>query len=130
MSQRHPAAVNRCGLLQDEHAIAVREEAVTLVDGVGVGGEGFFSALVSQEGADQHQEGGLREVEVGEEAVDEAELVAGRYKDAGGVGVRGLGFLWRRSAPGCGWRWCRRRQCGGFRPGRGAMASAVRGGRV
>lgn len=70
---------------EDQHAVAVGEESVALPDGVGVGAEDRFPA---GKGADEHEKGGLGEVEVGEEPLDQAEAVAGREKDASGAGVR------------------------------------------
>ena len=51
-----------------------------------VGGEGVFAA---GEGANEHEEGGLREVEVGEESGDDAEFVTGRDENMGFAGVGG-----------------------------------------
>ena len=75
--------------LEDQHAVAVTKEAVALLDCVFVGGQNHFrSALFAGEGAHQHEERRLREVEVGEQAGDDAEVVARAYKDAGLAGVR------------------------------------------
>ncbi len=63
-----------------------------------VGGKNMFPA---GEGADQHEQARLREMEVGDESADEAEFEAGRDKDVGGARV-GL----NRSITG--------RVCGGF----------------
>ena len=78
--------------LQDQHAVAVAEEAVSGLDGVFVGGEDEFPARFGSndlacEGADQHEQGGLREMEVGEEAGDDAETVSRADEDAGLAGV-------------------------------------------
>jgi len=75
--------------LKEEHAVAVGEEAVSFANGVGVGGEDQFPAVFfSGKGADQHKQRGLWEVEVGQEAADDPELVAGAEKDTGLSGVR------------------------------------------
>jgi hypothetical protein len=87
-----PRAPKKTDLCQ-EHAVAVGEEAVAFADGVAVGGEdGFAAGFFVGEGADQHEEGGLGQVEVGEQAADDAEVVAGGDEDAGlaGVGFEGL----------------------------------------
>jgi hypothetical protein len=55
----------------EEHAVAIGVEAVTLGDGVGIGAEDVFA---SGEGTDEHEQGGLREVEVGEECFDGFEI--------------------------------------------------------
>ena len=56
---------------------------------MGVGGEdSFATGVFVGEGADEHEEGGFGEVEVGEEAADDAEVVAGGDEDAGLAGVR------------------------------------------
>jgi hypothetical protein len=64
--------------VSDEHAIAVAEEAVLLLDGMAVGGEHLFAA---GEGADQHQQARFGQVEVGEQRADQAKLEAGRDED-------------------------------------------------
>jgi len=63
-----------------------------VLDSVGVGCEGEFPTLLrvgvgGGESADEHEKGGLGEVEVGEEAADNAEAVARGEEDAGGAGV-------------------------------------------
>ena len=74
--------------LLDEHAVAVAEEAVALADGVTVGGEDAVSRAVGAgEGADQHEQAGLGQMEVGEQGADEAEVEAGRDEDVGDAGV-------------------------------------------
>jgi hypothetical protein len=42
---------------------------------------------VSGEGGDEHEQGGFGEVEVGEQAADDAEAVAGSEEDGGRAGV-------------------------------------------
>ena len=71
----------------EEHAIAVAEEAVFLLDRVRVCGQ---HALAAGEGADQHEETGLGQMEVGEEGADEAEVEAGRdeYFRLAGMGLQ------------------------------------------
>lgn len=69
---------------QNEHAVAVREEAVFLGDGVAVGGEGEFG---TGEGADEEKQGGLRKVEVGQHAVDALEFEAWVDEEIGIAGV-------------------------------------------
>jgi len=70
--------------LAKKHAVAVAEEAVVLLDGVIVCGE---DRLAAGEGADQHQQAGLGQMEVGEQGVDEAELEAGGDEDFRFAGV-------------------------------------------
>jgi hypothetical protein len=83
---------------QNEHAVAVGEEAVFLLDGVAVGGEGEVCA---GEGGDEEQERGLGEMEVGEDAVDALESEAGVDEEIGFAGVAAAdeGF---NGADGCG----------------------------
>src|SRR4051812_41315387 len=76
--------VSHDGALLDEHAIAVREEAVALADGVLVGGE---DAVASGEGGDEHEERRLRQVEVGEQRAHDAEVEARVNKDVGFAGA-------------------------------------------
>lgn len=57
-----------------EHAVAVGVEPVVFGDGVTVDGEDF---VCPAQGADEHQEGRLRQVEVGEKGVDDFEVVSG-----------------------------------------------------
>ncbi len=51
---------------------------------MGVGGQHL---VPSGEGADQHKQRGFREMEVGEEALDDLEAVAGAEEDVGAAGV-------------------------------------------
>ena len=57
----------------------------------------------TREGGDEHEEGGFGEMEVGEQAVDDAEAVAGSEEDGGrgGVGFEVEGWALRpiRSHP-------------------------------
>ena len=79
--------------LKEEHAVAVAEKAVLMLDCVGVSGQYHLPArLASREGADQHEEGGFWEVKVGEEAGDDMEFVAWAEEDAGlaGMSLQGL----------------------------------------
>ena len=76
------------GGLQDEHAVAVGEEAVAGGYGVGIGGEGGFTAGGgAEECTDEHEESGLREMEVGDETLDDAEFVTRAEEDFCGAGV-------------------------------------------
>ena len=67
-----------------KHAVAVAEEAVVLLDGVAIGGEHLFAA---GEGADEHEQARLGQVEICEQSGDETELEAGRDEDFGFTGV-------------------------------------------
>ena len=74
--------------LQEQHAVAVGVETVALLDGVGVGAKDGLAAEVGicagcGEGGGEHEEGGFGEVEVGEQARDDTEAVAGGEKDGG-----------------------------------------------
>ena len=75
---------NRCRASDEKHTVAVAEETVLLADGVGIGGENTFA---TGEGADQHEEAGLGQVEVGEHGVDKTKTVAGGDEDVGFAGV-------------------------------------------
>lgn len=68
---------------EDEHAVAVGVEAVFFADGLVVGFEDEFAG---GEGADEHEEGAFGEVEVGEEGVDDVELVGRVDEDVGAAG--------------------------------------------
>jgi len=74
---------------EDEHAVAVGVEAVALAEGLAVGFEDEFAG---GEGADEHEEGALGEVEVGEEGVDDLELVGGVDEDVGAAAGGGEWF--------------------------------------
>ena len=74
--------------LNNQHAIAVGEEAVFFFDGFGVGLE---DEVAVRKGGDEHDQGALREVEVGEEGVDDFKLV-GRVDENIGFSVRFLKF--------------------------------------
>ena len=94
--------------LKEEHAVAVAEKTVLMLDCVGVGGQYHLPArLASREGADQHEEGGFWEVKVGEEAADDLEFVAWAEEDAGlagmslqGLTVGDLGAVLKRAGSG------------------------------
>jgi hypothetical protein len=73
------------GSIGDEHAVAVGVEAVAFADGFLVGGEDEFAA---GEGADEHEERGTGEVEIGEERAGLLEFVGGVDEDAGAAGTR------------------------------------------
>ena len=64
------------------------------MDGLSVCVEGRFAA---GEGADEHQEGGSRQMEVGDESVDDAELVSWVDEDVcpSGRGFKGVCALGR-----------------------------------
>ena len=67
-----------CGIgSRDEHAVAVAEEAVFLLDGMAVGGENL---LAPGEGADQHQQARLRQMKVGEQRADQRNSKPGEIK--------------------------------------------------
>src|SRR5271168_2507601 len=67
----------------DEHAIAVAVEAVLGGDGVLIGAQDIFLPC---ERGDQGEQAGLREMEIGEELIGDAERLAGEEEN------RGLGF--------------------------------------
>ena len=72
------SALGRDEFSEDQHAVAVGEEAVALADGVGVGGENRFP---SRKSADEHQKRGLWQMEVGKKTTDYAEAIAGADED-------------------------------------------------
>src|SRR5437763_6965549 len=63
-----------------EHAVPVRIEAVALCNRVVISAEDVFC---SAQGADQHQQSGLRQVEVRQESIDDQELVSGIDEQVG-----------------------------------------------
>src|SRR5580765_3161558 len=67
-------------ILRDQHGIAVRIEAIALGDGVPIGAE---QRLAPAEGRRQQQERRPREVEVGDEGVDDPEAMAGVDEEIG-----------------------------------------------
>ncbi len=69
--------------LADQHAIAVAVEAVSGCDGVSIGAQDIF---LPDQGRYQRQQAGLREMEIGEELVYDAERLAGIEEN------RGFGF--------------------------------------
>ena len=62
-----PKEYNAAGVSFEEHAVSVGVEAVAIGDCVFVGAE---DVLASTEGAYQHEQGGLRQVEVGQHRFD------------------------------------------------------------
>ncbi len=77
--ERLEAEAGHAGALQ-QAGVAVGVEAVALGDGVGIG---RLHPLEPGEGADQHEQGRARQVEVGQQQVGAAEPVAGRDEDVG-----------------------------------------------
>lgn len=73
---------------QDEHAVAVGEEAVFLGDGLAVG---FENEVAGGEGGDEHDERALGQVEVGEQGVCHFPLKAGVDKNIRSAGAGGEG---------------------------------------
>src|SRR4029453_16997862 len=76
----------------EEHRIAITEEAIARLDGVAIQAH---DGIVSGKGAHQHQQRGAGQVEIGDQAVDHAELEAGGDEDAGVaacLAARGPGF--------------------------------------
>ena len=72
----------------DEHAVAVTEEAIALTDRMGVRCENSFAAaFCTGERADQHQQAGLRQMEIGEHGVDDSERITGGQEDGGFAGM-------------------------------------------
>src|SRR6185503_18760503 len=65
---------------ENQHRIAVAEETVALADGFGVGRQNEFAA---GEGADQHNQGRARKMEIGEERVDHFEFAGRMDEDIG-----------------------------------------------
>ena len=70
----------------EEHGVAEGEEAVLLFDGGLVGAE---DEVAAGEGADEHDEGGFWQVEVGDDGVDDLEVVAGVDEDASPAALAG-----------------------------------------
>src|SRR3954464_13234730 len=64
----------------DQHGVAVREEAVALVDRVPVGLE---DVLLAGEGADEHEKGRFWQMKIGQQPVDDLEFVAWIYEEIG-----------------------------------------------
>jgi hypothetical protein len=70
----------------DEHRISVAEEAVVFADGFGVGGKDEFAAgglTGSGKGADEHEQCGAGQVEVGEKPIHDLEGIRRINKNAG-----------------------------------------------
>ncbi len=65
---------------KDQHAVAVTVEPVLFADGLPVG---LHHQVAVCEGADQHEEGAFRKVEVGEEGVDDLKFVGRIDEDVG-----------------------------------------------
>ena len=78
LRKRHP--------LSNEHRVAEAEEAVALLHGDPVGVQHL---LASGEGGNQHDQRGLRQVEVGDQGVHGLEAVAGVDEDVGPAGLFG-----------------------------------------
>lgn len=72
------------GVLKDQHAVTVGIESITLGDSLGIR---LFDEVRIGEGADEHEEGGLWQVKVGEQCPDAFELKAGIDEDRGGSGA-------------------------------------------
>jgi len=71
-------------MLKKEHAVAVTEKSIPLLHRVGIRGQHLLSTqFPSSKGAHQHQQGGLGEVKVGEEATDNLKFMAWSDEDAG-----------------------------------------------
>ena len=77
----------------DVHGVAEGEKAVAFLDSLAVGAEG---RLPAEEGADQHHQGGTRQVEVGNQGIHHFEGVARGDKDLGPARL-GQQFALRRS---------------------------------
>src|SRR5690606_26582481 len=73
-------------LLHQQHAIAVAEKAVFFAHGFGVGAE---DQLASGEGAHQHEQRGLRQVEIGQQRAHRAEFIRRVNKNARLVRIGG-----------------------------------------
>ena len=65
---------------ENEHAITVGVEAVFLFNRLAIGLQGQFATC---EGGNQHDEGGLRKVEIGEQGVDGFEAIGWMDEDVG-----------------------------------------------
>ncbi len=74
-----PSSISR-----DEHAVTVREELITGFDRMTISGECFFSP---SKRADQHEQGGLRQVKIGQQRVDHFQAGAGGEEDVGCAGM-------------------------------------------
>jgi hypothetical protein len=64
----------------DQHAVSVRVEAISLFNGVPIGGKDF---LCAGESADEHQQSGFGEMKVGEESPNETKGESGINKEIG-----------------------------------------------
>ena len=67
-------------ILPDPHAIAVAVKTVAGFDGVLVGAQDEFAA---GEGADEDEQRRLRQMEIGDELIDDAKRVTGFHENAG-----------------------------------------------
>ncbi len=76
----------RCGVLMNEHAIAIGKEPVFALNGFAVGLE---HDLAGRESAEHHEEGGAGEMKVGEDGVDSPEVERGIDVKAGAAGGGG-----------------------------------------
>ena len=61
-----------------KHGVAVAEEAIVVRYGMSIGGA---NSIAAGEGRDEHQQGRLRQVKVGDQPVDDAEPVSRRDED-------------------------------------------------
>src|SRR5437879_4774406 len=78
--------VGQVYLVSEQHGIAVAEEAVALRNRVRIRGADL---VVAGEGRHQHQQRRFRQVEIGDQARDSLERIAGRDEQRG-VGAAGL----------------------------------------
>jgi hypothetical protein len=74
--------------LHDQHAVPVTVEAVALGDCLAVG---LHDEIAAREGAHEHEEGAFREVEIGQEGIDDLKFVGRVDENVGGA----LGFAQR-----------------------------------
>src|SRR5207249_1177716 len=77
--ERHPPPRAAESSRPYQHAVAKAVKAVALPDRLRVGGE---NSLPAREGADQHQQRALREMEVRDHRIDNLEPVAGKDQEA------------------------------------------------
>ena len=65
-------------ILQDKHGVSITIKPVTFLPGNGVGLE---YPLPPGEGGDQYEEGGTREMKIGQKGVHQLKLVRGIYEE-------------------------------------------------
>ncbi len=94
--KRRAARRERLRIGGDEHRVTVAEEAVALAHRVRIGRE---HALAARESRDQHQQRGLRQVEVRQQRIDHAEAESRQDED---VGLPGHGG--QRAGSRCGFQ--------------------------